>query len=147
MMPSTVRARVLREHQAIRDLSDRIYSALGGVRAGDTEGLHQARMLHEWLRERFAAHVELEEAILAPTLRDADDWGAVRVAQLCEHQRAQRRALDSVDAWPAASSPDFAGRLVHCLAQLRIDIRREEADLFDPDVLRDDVTGIDVEAG
>lgn len=139
--------RILREHREIRNLLDRLDATVQAVSAGDRRRLRRAQALRDRLCGRVAAHVELEAAILEPALRKADGWGDARVAKLCQHQRAQRVALDGLTKHETLEPARFAERLGRSVTCLREEIEREESELLDPELLRDDVIGIGVEGG
>jgi hypothetical protein len=147
MKPSDVRARVLAEHAEIRAILDRLEPVARALRDGDHVRLDDAEKLREALCERLFAHIDLEDAILAPALRAADAWGKERAAQLLDHHREQRAELASL-ARVAGLEPAIRGaRLMRLVEYVRDDMRHEEAGLLDAAVLRDDVVGVAVEDG
>ena len=85
-----------------------------------------------------------------PALREADAWGEVRADRVqAEHkeQTAEVRLLLEEFGDPFASSGELALRLEDFIAAVEVDMAAEEKATLGPDLLRDDVVGIDVEAG
>ena len=149
MRPSEVRERIIEQHKDIREMlidlermCDRVIDGKGYLGAALAE---YARALHTKLLE----HLELEDSILVPALRDADAWGEVRADSLLEHHRTQREQLSAalLTTTDAPAGPDFAKQVLALIADLRDDMQHEEGDILSRDILRDDVVGVDVEAG
>lgn len=147
MKPSDVRARILAEHVEIRGILDSLEPIARALGDGDRARLQDAETLRELLCRRLFAHIDLEDAILAPALRAADAWGPERAAQLLEHHREQRAELAAL-ARVAGLEPAMRGaRLQRLVGYIRDDMRHEEAGLLDANLLRDDVVGVAVEDG
>ena len=146
MNPTSVRERILREHQEMRRLLDRLEAVARTLARGDRTRLEQAQALREGVSERLSDKIDLEGAILAPVLREVDSWGDMRVEKLHEYQREQRASLDGLDR-DAPDQATLAERWQRCVVHLREELRDEEADLLSTDLLRDDVIGIGVEGG
>lgn len=147
MKPSAVRARILREHEEIRGLLDRLEQAVRALRDGDRGGLDEARTVRDALCARLFEHIDLEDAILAPALRDADAWGEERAGELLRHHREQRGELTALGRMDEIDPTVLGARLERFVADVRADMRHEETALLDPDLLRDDVIGIGVSGG
>ena len=150
MLPSEVRHRILQDHETIRSRLDKLTAPIARIRSGD----HQAARVFSQrgcsFLELFLAHIELENWLLVPALREADAWGDVRADRvLREHreQTAEVRSLLEAFADPFASSRELAKQLEDFVDALELDMATEERMLLGPDLLRDDVVGIDVEAG
>ena len=145
--PSAVRKRILREHTEIRGLLDRLERAAKGLHTGKAGALAEARELRDTLCERLKAHVDLEDAVLAPALRDADAWGDVRADKLVTHHREQREELDAIEHEQGRSDSGYAQRLLALVEDIRKDMMHEEKDLLTDELLRDDVVSIYPEDG
>ena len=79
-----------------------------------------------------------------------DAWGEERAEILETDHREQRELLrDVIDKLRDHDRPPrvVAENVLDLVALLRQDMEEEEAMLLDPRVLRDDIVGIDVEAG
>ena len=150
MTPGEVRARILAEHVAIRDMLVGLEDVARKVLQGDRSLVGALRLEGEALLDRLKDHMFWEDLHLAPALRQADAWGEERAALLDSDHREQRQVLaHCLSAVNDASRPPavVARTLIDLVAMLRQDIEDEERLLLDPRVLRDDVIGIDVETG
>ena len=149
MDPSEVRQRVLDDHAALRARIDKVEGLARSARSR-RGGLDELRAEGERLLDRLGRHMRWEELHLRPALLDSDAWGRERVALLEADHAEQREILSRAlcqlrrRSRPASA---VAEHLLGLVAMLREDMRREEELLLDPRVLRDDVVGIDVEAG
>lgn len=141
MEPSQIRERILSEHRALGVRLDRLEALARGVERGRTP----LDVLRDEVADLLVAlreHMNVEDELLAPALLDADAWGDVRSAQLVEHHELQRAELDRL--LQELRSPDqsraaCAELVLGLIDDLRLDIRREEKELLDPSVLRDDI--------
>lgn len=148
MRPSGVRKRILREHEELRGRLDTLDALAERL---DTEGeaaipdaLAESRAFYDVLID----HIDLEDEILAPALREADAWGDVRAEKLIGHHREQRKELEALAGADAkSSSAELASRLRRIIADVREDMVHEEKEILHRNLLRDDVVGIDVEGG
>jgi hypothetical protein len=141
--PSVVRQQVLEQHQALRELFDRLLlvaeRTLQGVGAADLPGL-----LAE-LDTRFRTHLAFEEAKLAPVLAQVDVWGPQRVQQLLAEHTRQRGELETLSAGVASGwdRERLAVALRSLVTELLADMAEEERGCLSAEVLRDDVINID----
>ncbi len=144
MQPGAVRERILNDHQELRRELDRL-EALGSGAAV------------ELVRQRLAAllgmlrsHIELEDAILLPALREADEWGPYRAAELERHHREQHTSLDAMLA-ACADGATGSGRLMEILRDLMEELRRdmahEERAYLAEEILSDSIVAANVETG
>ncbi|MFT4627273.1 MAG: hypothetical protein ACI8PZ_005955 [Myxococcota bacterium] len=137
MDPSDVRRAVLAEHRQIRQrLDDLLEQAHGGADAATLLTTCQA------LLPVLLDHIDLEDRILVPALREADSFGDVRVDMLVRHHEAQRVELRTAIAALGQPGTERAAILqaVRTLVyDLRIDMAEEDRDLLSPEVLRDDL--------
>jgi hypothetical protein len=149
MKPSEVRDRIASEHVAMRARLDALDETLRELRQGEASwqaAVVQCQALHDAL----LAHLELEDAVLVPALRDIDAWGPVRADTLVRHHRMQREELRFVLKYEANSQGDtlaLAARIAHLLDDLRTDMAHEDREILSRDLLRDDVIAIDLEDG
>ena len=150
MRPSQVRARILEDHTALRRRLDEIERLANDVIANERCHIGGLRARAEDLLTTLREHMDWEDRYLAPALEDADAWGPERAALLDQDHRDQREFLGDVierlqdQRQPA---PLLASSLLDLVGHLRRDMEEEEGFFLDPDVLRDDVVGINVEAG
>jgi len=150
LRPSDVRARILGEHVEIRRLIDALEElaaeeAATGVRVPGRFGALRGRLL-----EYLLAHIDVENALLVPALRELDAWGQVRAEALLRHHEEQRAWLASLLAATTAPPPVGAElvRWVSIIAEtLRDDMAHEERDLLHANLLRDDLVVLDAFGG
>jgi len=147
MKPSAVRAQILREHEEIRGLVDGLEKAVAALKAGAPGAISTARAARDAICARLFDHIDLEDAILAPALAAADAWGPLREQQLLKHHAEQREQLHDLEQLETLDPNELRERLQWLIDDLREDMKHEENALLDPDLLRDDVVGIDVEGG
>jgi acetoin utilization protein AcuB len=140
LRPSEVRARILAEHELLRTMFARADDLLRDVANEPSDAAEAA--LYEHCRELYLTvlhHIELENAILAPALREADGFGEARAAQLLsEHERQRKsflQALATLETHPLVETADAIAALI---GNLRSDMAHEERALLDPDLLKDD---------
>lgn len=149
MRPSGVRRRILEEHRQLATGLDQLEQLAARLeQEGDAviaSAVDRARDFYEQLRE----HIDLEDAILAPALREADAWGEVRASKLEKHHRDQRielKALGELDV-ETTDPAQLAARIRAFVQEVREDMRHEEEGVLSADLLRDDVTSVDAEGG
>lgn len=147
LRPSQVRARIFREHLALQDQLDRIEAHTLRAQAGELEHtrlLELARSLYRDLRE----HIDFEDALLGPALRDADAWGAVRADELERHHSEQRHSLRVLaEQSECEATEQLAQTLTSVITALRVDMAHENRDLLSSDLLRDDLIALDASGG
>ena len=150
MQPSEVRDRILRDHDELRRKLYAIERLAKEVGHDERRHVGPLRTSAERLLADLREHMRWEDRYLAPALEDSDAWGPERAEQLAEDHREQRNYLAGVIAElqdqvrPAAV---LATHLLELVRRVLRDMEEEEAFFLDPDVLRDDVVGIDVETG
>ena len=150
MTPSEVRKYILRDHDVLREELSSLERLAREILAGRAPEVDRLRDEGCSFHDTLARHMEWEDAHLKPILRDIDAWGEERARRLTEEHREQRellsRSLENLR--DPARDASFVARDVLALAEwLRRDMEGEEAQTLDPQVLRDDVVGIDVESG
>jgi iron-sulfur cluster repair protein YtfE (RIC family) len=147
LRPSQVRARIVSEHVALRSQLDCLAVQALRVSSGELEHvqlLEPVEALYRDLRE----HLDFEDALLAPALREADAWGVIRAARLERHHREQRQALSELAERSRSEPPAALVQTVTSLiADLRADMTHEERDLLSCDLLRDDLVALDASGG
>lgn len=150
MQPSQVREKILLDHAVIRTSIENLNALIAQVRSGDEgAGEHLTRDGCTFL-EFLVTHIERENRVLVPAIREIDAWGEVRAEQLLkEHteQTAEARSLIEALADAFTRPPLAADQLESFLAELEADMAMEERVVLSEDLLRDDIIGIDVEAG
>jgi len=141
---------VLTDHVRLRALLDELESLARRVARGTAEEVDELRRRGEELLTDLGRHMHWEDAYLGPALLDADAWGRERANLLAQDHAEQRQVVDHLFAdlrdrkRPALL---LAWSLLEFIKLLRADIEREEETLLDERILRDDIVGIDVEAG
>ena len=149
MRASEVRDEILAEHELIRAVLgavDRLAKALEAGRGEVDELREQALVLHRRLR----AHLDFEDDFLVPAVREADAWGEERARQLGEDHTEQRELLEYVlrQLVDRDRVPLLLCRTMRSFVEVVLeDMAHEESGLLRDDILRDDVVGIEVEAG
>lgn len=140
--PSEVRGRILRDHQALRRHLDELAAVTHALRDGDDSAVGHAISLCERLLSELSRHLDLEDAVLAPLLREVDAWGPIRADRLLRHHVDQRAELKAIaERSHAEHAPiALAAVLADLIEDLRADMAYEERDVLSADLLRDDVT-------
>lgn len=150
MDPSQVRRKILDEHEQLRRRLDVLETRAQGLAGGDSTRVAPTLDALSTMRQVFADHLALEEAILVPALRDTDSFGPERARQvLAEHreQRVEMAELARELAHPGVSPSVVGQRVLDWVEALRVDMAHEERAILSPDLLRDDVVAIGLEAG
>lgn len=152
MQPSEIRNRVLADHDGFRESLDQLERLARGVDSVGTKGEERGRLcaLSDALLDRLLKHMQWEEVYLQPALREADAWGEERARRMDDDHREQREMIALLlqrlrDTERPA--PLIVRDVLGLVDLLRQDMVEEERDMLDERVLRDDVVGIDVEAG
>ncbi len=150
LMPSEVRSRIRSDHAELRKVFDEVTALATKVKAGETR--LQGR-LRERCREVYGTllrHMELEDAILAPALRETDSFGPVREQQLRDEHAQQRgvlaRALSELDNSEKGAAA-LAQSVVDLMESIRQDMEHEDADLLNENLLKDDVINAGIFGG
>lgn len=150
MRPSEVRRRILSEHEQLRLLIAEVDALAERVHSGDVEQASRLREQGCELHRQLCLHLDLEDAILVRALREVDAWGEARAEELATEHRDQRELLAYlVQRLEDTTRPPtlLVQDLLHFTALLRDDMTREEREVLDEELLRDDVIGIDVNSG
>ena len=147
--PSEVRELILAQHDELRALYADLDALLADVTPGDSGGDRALRERCRRLYQMLLRHIAVEDALLAPALRESDGFGPVRADELlAEHDRQRRLlryALSSiVESTPGAT---LVRSLPPLLDSLRADMAHEERDLLSAELLKDDSTQVDAFGG
>lgn len=150
MRPSEVRERVLEDHARLRELLSELQQLAGRVLEGQRELESQLRTQGQLLRERFLAHLDMEDRYLVPALRETVGWGEERAARVSAEHAEQRQRMDVilrhlVDLEEPAEW--IAAELATLVRDLLMDMEHEDRAVLSEDLLRDDPVAIDLEAG
>ena len=148
MKPSQVRARILKDHAALRRHLMELEGAIEAMLADSAE-LPKVSDLASQLIIELVRHTELEDKILAPALMELDAWGQIRAEQLLLHHQQQRACIVELsDLYHSdARTLEIARATYGLIADLRADMEHEERDILSADLLRDDVIAVATECG
>ena len=130
----------------LREMSGRASDEL----VGSPARWRRLRSEGEEIGRALERHIRWEDRNLAPVLRDADAWGSERVARLQADHSRQRRSLSALLARlrdERRSPEQLAKELVALGRRLDRDLLSERREALAPNVVRDDVVSIDLEAG
>lgn len=146
MKPSHVRARILKDHAALRRHLIELEEATEAMLV-DGARISKVSELATQLIADLVRHTELEDTILAPALMELDAWGQIRAEQLLLHHQHQRAYMVELsDLFDLEARPLQIARATYTLiADLRADMEHEERDMLSADLLRDDVIAVAAE--
>jgi hypothetical protein len=154
MNPSQVRRQILDEHERLRDQLDTLHTAVSalfgdGEVLGDGEQLANLAAIARRVFMSLVLHTKLEDAIVAPALRDIDAWGPIRANTLLEHHAQQRGQLASMlEAYETNAEPlRLARATLDWIEEVRLDMQHEEREMLNSNLLRDDLIAVDMECG
>jgi iron-sulfur cluster repair protein YtfE (RIC family) len=141
MLPSQVRQLILEDHVWLRAVLATVDDLAHRVADGDRELLGRLRERVADMSQRLMGHLDLEEEVLVPALRDADAWGDERADLLLrEHAGQRERFGELLRSLREARAPLRAVALETRLLvrDVLFDMDHEEHALLSPRVLRDD---------
>ncbi len=141
--PAWVRERVLGEHEVLRGMLTSLEALATRVLDGDARVLGELRAASSELYQTMLRHIELEETLLVPALREADSFGAVRAVDLHAEHDHQREALFDALMVAPLEGVELAQSAVRIAAELRTHMAHEERELVSDEVLRDGLVSID----
>lgn len=143
MNPSELRARVLAEHVQLRKLLSEVIGVATRALAGEKTNPARLHAKARQLRAALLAHIDMEDKLLYPAILDLDAWGPVRADRMKQEHAEQRAALARFAAveW-RVTTVELARALDELGNHILEDMHREEQELLDPDLLRDDVIAI-----
>ena len=139
MKPSEVRSRILSEHVELRAMLDEIDGLVGRFES-EPELAAPLREKGLALYARLAAHLDLEDEILAPALRQGDASGPRRAERLSHEHHEQRELLKYLVGRLAENARPtlLMVRELRNFAQLlREDMKHEESTLLSERALHD----------
>jgi hypothetical protein len=93
--PSGVATRILQDHALLRPLLRETRLLADRVAKGDTVARAPLRSFALMLYEKLVAHIELENRLLAPVVRDIIGWGPSLHADMMREHARQRERLES----------------------------------------------------
>ncbi|MBS1148855.1 MAG: hypothetical protein H6Q89_553 [Myxococcaceae bacterium] len=141
---SKIRRIILAEHDVLRGALRTIEAGLGKVAEGDVPAQITARSQLKQLLATFLKHIEHEERILRPVLKDIDAWGPERIAAMDSEHKEQRARVEYLSGPLGEAAPTkWVEEVRQFIGHLREDMATEEQDCLDPRLLRDDVIVID----
>jgi hypothetical protein len=140
MAVGEVRARVLADHAKLRTAIAEVDRLAYAVSAEEVRHINALREQAENLYRMLAAHIDHEDAVLAPIIRQIDAWGPVRHEQMRNDHANQRAALAQAIRDLETGGPAL-GQVVQSMCwEILHDMKREEHDLLHPDLWREGVT-------
>ena len=144
MKPSEIRSLVLAEHADLRKCLAEIEAITAHVLTGHELGERNLREVAFGLCTGLEQHLAMEEALLLPAIREVDAWGPVRADHMQQEHQAQRAALARLLGMASDAAIVELARTVQAFARTLIeDMKLEEKELLNPNLLRDDVVSID----
>ncbi len=144
LAPSAVRQRILGEHVVLAEMMDRLESLAKRVHDGDREVVEELRRGVRGLYERLRRHIDLEDRILAPALRATAGFGKIREEQLVSHHDEQRRSIEAhLAVLDEIKGPALSAQIQEFIAEVRADMKHEDADFLKPELLKDDLIQVE----
>jgi len=148
LRPSAVRERILQQQRAMFSRLDDLLAAVSALAADLPLALDQTRALALSIRRELLRNLALEAKILMPALRRADAWGETRAQTLEERHRVRRVELAALlDVLVRADPASLVRDLRQFVVTRKADMTQVQRNDLAPGVLRDDVTGVDVNGG
>jgi len=148
LMPSDVRRKVLTQHREIEQMLSELEVGAKQLREGREEAGRVKRAAYA-LRGILELHMTFEEAYMVPAIKEADGFGPERARHLHAEHAEQREHLDRlVHAILDAKAPaEIEKGVAHLADILRKDIKQEEKDYVNEELLRDSVMPTDIFGG
>jgi len=144
LSPKEVRELVLADHAALRVRLDLCKRA---VNAAQTDSdARQLRELLPSLLDHLSAHLDLEDQVLAPTLKTIDAWGPERAERLDAEHREQREWIAGCRGELVNADGDVRRLLdqaVEMIDRIEDDMEHEERSVLDPRLLTDEIIQVD----
>lgn len=148
LRPSEVRARILAEHQVLRSIYVEVEDLIGRVQEGERDADGSLRERCRELYQTLLGHIELENTILAPALRQTDGFGPVRADELLrEHERQRAVLFEALASLDDGAALKLVRTVQPLIVSLRIDMAHEEQALLNPDLLKDDLVAVEASTG
>lgn len=144
MNPSQLRKKILAEHVIIRGKVKEAEALAGRVLGGDATAELPMRAHATDLVELFREHLEMEDALLVPTLRNIDAWGQIRAERVAREHEWQRAALERLEQAAKREATADVARAVESLGkELLADMKDEDETILSPNLLKDDPITVD----
>lgn len=139
MTPSEVRKTIQQEHLDLRDKLSHLEKLIAKKEHSQIEKTFKD------FSEKFVKHIENEERILIPALRNTTGWGDVRGDMMKNEHISQRERLKNLTSTIAQQNFNkYSPELEDFIRAIYADIDKEEKDFLNPNVLKDDVITVDV---
>jgi hypothetical protein len=117
------------------------------VTAGPAEFARAVRFTRTLLIE-LKSQIALEAKFLVPALRTVDAWGAIRADKLLAQLRTRRKELKNLrKSYSKGEQSTLGGDIDRFIEGRRAGMAEADRESLNPDVLRDDVLGVDVNGG
>lgn len=141
LKPSEIRARILEQHQVLRLRLNALVQAL----RDPNRAIRDLKADVAQLQTLLIAHVEAEERMLIPELREVDGFGPVRVKKLREEHAEQASQLHTIlkAIMESEERDDVIGSILSLIERIQVDMDEEEQTHLSPAVLKDDVVTSD----
>lgn len=135
-----VRERVLAEHAKLRTVIADVDRLAYAVAAEDVKHIDALRTQAETLYRMLTEHIDHEDAVLAPIIRQIDAWGLLRHEQMQRDHATQRTTLAHAIKELETGGPALGQAVQSMCWEILHDMKREEHDLLHPDLWREDIT-------
>lgn len=142
--PSLICEMMRAEHMNLRQLLERVEDQAAVVLQSHEEIDYEVAALRDSARQLYTsltAHIEVENRLLAPALKQTDAWGPMRADGLlaCHEEQKQALAGALMELDDLSQAPrTLASHVGDLVVSIRCDIDNEEINLLDSDLLRDD---------
>ncbi len=137
--PSEIRARILEQHEQLRERLSALENEARGLQQGET-GVDVRRHARE-LRALLIVHLDSEEALLIPELREADGFGPARVDSLEREHAEQKQQLEKLllEIETAEDLAHLVTPVLELIERVRLDMAEEEKTHLSSALLKDDI--------
>lgn len=133
LAPSAVRKIILDEHAILKNKLAEIEKRISLKNYSDLTSLLKD------FTQFFLKHIDHEDKILRPVLKDLDAWGDVRVDQMNEEHALQRDEIRRLNLMLSTHRPEeYLTSIQKFIGEIYLDIQKEEKECLNPDVLKDD---------
>jgi hypothetical protein len=140
--------RTLDQHWELHQLLDVGVAHARATLGGDFAARKRLGLLVRLACRKFVEHLQFEEAMIVPLLRDDLPVGPLRAERLLDEHARQVEEIEALCAWGDVDDPrELASRFIDLSATLLADMDHEERELLTSDVIRDDGVVIDQCAG
>jgi len=144
LSPNEVRELVLADHKALRVRLTLLRRAV--INAQDKGDARALLEMLPSLLDHLGAHLDLEDQVLAPTLRTIDAWGEEREKRLADEHTEQRAWIGQSRANIERDREDLnqiSARALTMIDRIEADMEHEEAHVLDPALMTDQVIYVD----